>query len=291
MPATCRADVEALLRARKLDRTLVPVTETSGATVVPETIQTGLPQLDQQLGGGIPLGHFSEIAGPRSSGRTSLLLSLLATVTARGELAALIDTFDVFDPASAAAAGVRLDRLLWVRGDTCTPAFPLMTSRQSGADRAIERAVKAVNLVLQSGGFSLVAFDLADAPVQALRRVPMTTWMRLQRVLEGQPSAGVVLGAVPISRSAGGVSIVLGQRNGIGDSGLGIRDSGFGIGEAQRDRRPGVAARRHAEGLWVSTDGHTTIFHGLESEVQIQRAHLRPGVATAPVRLRASAVA
>jgi hypothetical protein len=284
MPATCRADVEALLRARKLDRTLVAVTVTSGATVVPETIQTGVPHLDQQLGGGIPVGHFSEIVGPRSSGRTSLLFSLLATLTGRGELVALVDTFDVFDAESAAGAGVRLENLLWVRGDTCAPAFPLMASRQTGADRSIERAVKAANLVLQAGGFSLVALDLADAPLQALRRIPMNTWMRLQRVIEGQPSAGIVLSAAPLSRSAGGVSIMLGQRNGIGDS-------GFGIGGARSDRSAGVAARRHAEGLWVSTDGHTTIFHGLESEVQIQRARLLPGATNTPVRLRASAVA
>ena len=210
MPATCRADVEALLRARKLDRTLVAVTATSGTAVVPETLPTGVPHLDQQLGGGIPVGHFSEIVGPRSSGRTSLLFSLLATLTGRGELVALVDTFDVFDAESAAAAGVRLENLLWVRGDTCTPAFPLLASRQTGADRSIERAIKAANLVLQSGGFNLVALDLADAPVQALRRIPMNTWMRFQRVIEGQSSAGLVLSAAPLSRSAGGVSIMLG---------------------------------------------------------------------------------
>jgi hypothetical protein len=267
MPATCRADVEALLRARKLDRTLVPVTPTSGAAVVPETIPTGVPHLDQQLGGGIPAGHFSEIVGPRSSGRTSLLFSLLATLTGRGELVALVDTFDVFDAESAAGAGVRLENLLWVRGDTCTPAFPLMASRQTGADRSIERAVKAANLVLQAGGFSLVALDLADAPLQALRRIPMNTWMRLQRVIEGQPSAGIVLSATPLSRSAGGVSMMLGQRS--------VHSASSGL----------------QHGSWWRPDGQTTIFRGLESEAQIQRARLLPGVTNTPVRLRASAVA
>jgi recombination protein RecA len=331
--ATCRADVEALLRARKLDRTLVAVTDTSGTTVVPETMQTGLSQLDQQLGGGIPVGHFSEIVGPRSSGRTSLLFSLLATLTTRGELVALIDTFDVFDAESADAAGVRLENLLWVRGDACTPAFPLMATRQTGADRSIERAVKAANLVLQAGGFSLVALDLADAPVQALRRIPMNTWMRLQRVIEGQPSAGIVLSAAPLSRSAGGVSIVLQQRNetrtsallmGAGDGGA-LRSKpcergehgrtthasqgptaawGDGVGpRATTDSFPEMhvsaassglqrsAKPSQGSGLWASTDGETTIFHGLESDVQIQRSRLLPGVSRRPVRLRASAVA
>ena len=108
MSATCRADVEALLRAKKLDRTLVPVTKGSGISVAIETMTTGLTVLDQQLGGGLPLGHFSEIVGPRSSGRTSLLMAMLAATTGRGELAALVDTFDMFDVESMAAAGVRV---------------------------------------------------------------------------------------------------------------------------------------------------------------------------------------
>jgi hypothetical protein len=283
MPATCRADVEALLRARKLDRTLVPVTSTSGATVVPETVPTGVSHLDQQLGGGIPIGHFSEIVGPRSSGRTSLLFSLLAALTGRGELVALVDTFDAFDAESAAAAGVRLESLLWVRGDTCTPAFPLMASRQAGADRSIERAVKAANLVLQAGGFSLVALDLADAPVQALRRIPMNTWMRLQRVIEGQPSAGIVLSAAPLSRSAGGVSIMLAAArttDRIPEMRVSAASSGLQC-----------SALSSPNGWWVASDGATMIFHGLESDVQIQRSRLLPGVSRRPVRLRASAIA
>ena len=313
MPATCRADVEALLRARKLDRTLVPVTATSGATVVPETIPTGVPHLDQQLGGGIPVGHFSEIVGPRSSGRTSLLFSLLATLTGRGELVALVDTFDAFDAESAAGAGVRLENLLWVRGDTCTPAFPLMASRQTGADRSIERAVKAANLVLQAGGFSLVALDLADAPVQVLRRIPMNTWMRLQRVIEGQPAAGVVLSSAPLSRSAGGVSLLLqpkGRRHDPcskpcerGDHGCTTHASqgptpawGDEVGpRATTDSFPEMRVSAASSGLqhgaWWRPDSQTTIFHGIESEVQIQRARLLPGVSDRPVRLRASAVA
>jgi hypothetical protein len=252
MPATCRADVEALLRAKKLDRTLVPVTKGSGISVVAEAAPTGLPLLDQQLGGGLPLGHFSEVVGPRSSGRTSLLMAMLAATTSRGELAALVDTFDMFDVESMAAAGVRLDRLLWVRGETSTSAFPPLTSgrRQPGADRAIERALKAMNLILQAGGMSLVALDLADAPSQALRRIPMTTWLRLQKVLEGQQAAAVVTGTVPMSRSAGGVTMALTR--------AGARDLALGAS-------------------------------GIESEVRIQRARLVPGMG-APVRLTATAL-
>jgi hypothetical protein len=273
MPATCRADVEALLRARKLDRTLVAVTATSGSVVVPETIATGYPSLDQQLGGGLPMGHMSEITGPRSSGRSSLLLSLLAEVTGRGELAALVDTFDTFDPASAAAAGVRLEHLLWVRGESCTPAFPGLANRQSGADRAIERGLKALNLVLQAGGFSLAVLDLADAPALALRHVPMNTWMRLQRVLDGQSTAGLVLAPMPIARSAGGVTLALTQTHGTRDSGLETRDANTGT--------------TRATGEWAGAREPLGMFRGLTSEVHVQRARLVPGHDGAPVRLRA----
>ena len=51
-------------------------------------------------------------------------------------------------------------------GEACTPAFPLLASRQTGTERAIERALKATNLILQSGGFGLVVLDLADAKAQ-----------------------------------------------------------------------------------------------------------------------------
>jgi len=279
MPATCRADVEALLRAKKLDRTLVPVTRGSGIAMALETIATGLVQLDQQLGGGLPLGQFSEIVGPRSSGRTSLLMAMLAVTTARGELAALVDTFDMFDVESMAAAGVRLDRLLWVRGETSTAAFPPLTAgrRQPGADRAIERALKATNLILQAGGMSLVALDLADAPIHALRRIPMTTWLRLQKVLEGQQAAAVVTGTVPMSRSAGGVTLALTRDSGLGTrgSGDGRRDSGFGV------RDSGTEAQ--------TTGFKAPLFPVIESEARIQRARLVPGMGM-PVRLTATAL-
>jgi hypothetical protein len=269
MPATCRADIEALLRAKKLDRTLIPVTKGSGIAMAIETMTTGLVVLDQQLGGGLPLGHFSEIVGPRSSGRTSLLMAMLAATTARGELAALVDTFDMFDVESMAAAGVRLDRLLWVRGDTSTSAFPPPTAgrRQPGADRAIERALKATNLILQAGGLSLVALDLADAPIHALRRIPMTTWLRLQKVLEGQQAAAIVTGTVAMSRSSGGVTLEL------------ARDSGLGARGSQESRRDSGSATRTSAPL----------IPALESEVRIQRARLVPGMG-APVRLTATAM-
>lgn len=214
MPALARGDLEALLRTRKLDRTLTstwPVPDPHDDRLV---APTGLRALDDRLGGGLPRGHLSELVGSPSSGRTSLLCAAMGAATARGEIVAYVDTFDALDPASAAAAGVDLSRLLWIRGQACspganTPGRPTSTP----SDRAVDRALKAVNLVLQAGGFGLVALDLIDAPVSVLRRLPFTTWMRLQRILEGRETVCVVLADAPLARSAGGVTIALRDRH------------------------------------------------------------------------------
>jgi recombination protein RecA len=80
----------------------------------PEMVSSGIPQLDA-LTGGLARGCLTEICGAASSGRTSVLLVALARATQRGEVCALVDTSDTFDPASAASAGMEMSRLLWVR--------------------------------------------------------------------------------------------------------------------------------------------------------------------------------
>jgi hypothetical protein len=86
----------------------------------PEMVSSGIPQLDL-LTGGIARGCLTEICGTASSGRTSVLLFALACATQRGEVCALVDASDAFDPASAAAAGMDMSRLLWVR---CGEKYP-----------------------------------------------------------------------------------------------------------------------------------------------------------------------
>lgn len=141
----------------------------------PELVRTGVPELDAATGG-LPRGCLTEILGPPSSGRSSLLLSILAQATARGEVCALADAEDSFDPASAAAAGLRLDRLLWVRS----------------AHNA-EHALKAADLLIQGGGFGLVAMDLGDTPPQTARRISLTSWFRLRRAVEHTPTVLVAV--------------------------------------------------------------------------------------------------
>jgi recA bacterial DNA recombination protein len=215
-----RADLESLLRARKLDRTLTtslpsapsPDELPALANIAPPDIAppdiiaaTGLPPLDARLGGGFLRGHLSELVGQRSSGRTSVLLQALAAATARGELVALIDALDMLDVASASAAAIDLDRFLWVRGHVVTNPGMCRDTNQ----RALEQAVKALTLVLQAGNFGMVVLDVAEAPKDAIRRLPFTTWLRLQRIIEGSPTACLLVGTEPMARSSAGLTVRL----------------------------------------------------------------------------------
>lgn len=212
-PSSSRATVEALLRARKLDRTLATGTAPDG-----EVMPLDLAVLDARLAGGLPRGQLSEVVGPASSGRTSLVWAWLGAATRRGEHVALVDTFDRFDPASGAACGMDLSRLLWVRGQAISkttsavdPAWlpGVRTVQGPGTllERTIDRALKSLNLILQSGVCTAVVVDLADVPAATLDRIPASTWMRVQRVIEGSETACVVMGPSPIARSAGGITI------------------------------------------------------------------------------------
>lgn len=190
-----RAALESLLRARKLDVTL---TDAPGALAPPpeRLAPTGCPDLDAALGGGLRRGHLSEITGASSSGRTTVVVQAMTAAAARGEAVAIVDACDTFDPASAAARGLDLSRVLWVRDTGDAP-----------------RALKAFSLILQARGFGLVVLDLADVPPVALRRFPWywttSTWMRVARVIEGSDTTALLVGSARLARSAGGVTVAL----------------------------------------------------------------------------------
>ena len=191
MLRAARAELESLLRARKLDVTLtsaVPWRAPDEDALAP----TGWASLDTELGGGLRRGHVSEIIGSRSSGRSALVAAVTAAATARGEVVALIDTHDRFDPSSAAGHGVQLERLVWVRGT-------------GKADRAL----KAATLVLQAGGFGVVVFDVADVHGTELRQFPHTTWMRLSRIVEGSTTVAILVASQHVARSPGGATIAI----------------------------------------------------------------------------------
>jgi hypothetical protein len=118
---------------------------------------------------------------------------------------ALVDALDMFDAASASEAGIDFNRLLWIRGHVVTSPGMCRDMNQ----RAVEQAIKALTLVLQAGNFGLVVLDMAEAPSEAHRRLPFTTWLRLQRLIEGSQTACVLVGSEPMGRSSAGLTVRL----------------------------------------------------------------------------------
>lgn len=166
--ATLRLTVESALAGR----VSAPFTYRDRKLI--ETVPSGIPQIDS-LAGGLPRGSLTEICGPPCSGRTSILLSALASRTSQPEVCALIDAHDAFDPHSAEAAGVNLKNLLWVR---C---------------RDVDQSLRAADLLLQGGGFGLIALDLSDIPPQTVRYVPLNAWFRFRKTVENTPTILLLL--------------------------------------------------------------------------------------------------
>lgn len=243
-----RNRVEAVLENR-IPRALTPPQRPA-----PELMPTGIASVDA-LTGGVPLGCLTEICGPASSGRTSVLMALIAQCMRRNEICALVDTSDAFDPQSAASVGVNLERLLWVRGGQSgdrvigpsgevktgirhsalgvrpknnfvsekrrpksslaesrkpmanslltSPDHPITRSPDGSITRwsGLDQSLKAIDLLLQAGGFGLVILDLADIPVSAARRIPLTTWFRFRRTVENTSTALVVVEEQPHAKS------------------------------------------------------------------------------------------
>jgi hypothetical protein len=251
MANLARITLENALRAKHLDRTLTPVA-IAVAQEDSSRAATGISQLDRVLHGGFPHGQLSEIAGPESSGRLTVALQALAGATVRGELAAYVDTCDRLDVASAAAAGVALDRLLWIRGRHSSRSPGRAASDLE--ERMLDRALKAFMLVLQAGGFGLVVLDLAGVPPAALRRLPPATWLRVQRAVEGHETACVLLAPEPLARSAGGLTLVLrAQATWGGDAGHSRVMTGLALGGRV------ISPRRRMEGELALSAHHAWV--------------------------------
>jgi hypothetical protein len=135
---------------------------------------TALPFLDASIGGGLPHGAITELISPRASaGSASLIHALIQCAYRDNYFLALIDGRDSFDPCGL--ANPSLQRLLWVR---CSKA---------------SEAVQAADLLLRDGNFPLVIVDLVLNAPEELRKIPQTNWYRLQRLVEVQPTACLVL--------------------------------------------------------------------------------------------------
>jgi len=176
----------------------------------PEMVSSGIAALDG-LTGGWPRGCVGEIFGPVSSGRTGVVLAALARSTQSGEVCALVDAGDTLDPASAAAAGVDLGKLLWVRcGKAVLSARGKQMDCRNGdeldiaAERRrwelrLEQVLKVTDLLLQSNGFGMIVLDLGDIPVRNARQIPLASWFRFRRAIERTPTVLLVVEQQPIA--------------------------------------------------------------------------------------------
>jgi hypothetical protein len=172
----------------------------------PQMVPSGVREIDA-LTGGLPRGCLTEICGPASSGRTSVLLAALAAATQRQEVCALVDISDAFNPHSAAAAGVNFEKMLWVRCGEIkqkadSPQRHRDTEKKNGKiEKPVEQALRVTDLLLQSGGFGLVIIDLGDTPLKMARRIPLTSWFRFQRAIEHTATVLFVISQVPCAQT------------------------------------------------------------------------------------------
>ena len=147
--AELRRQVESTLASR------IPGALSFRPQTTPELLSCGVAEVDAMLGGGLPLGAITEMTGSHSSGRTTLVLAMLAKVTRQGENCAYIDVSDTLNPISAAALGVDLRRLLWVRiGESAAgKAGRSGYGRSDIAWSRLDHALRATDLLLNTGGF------------------------------------------------------------------------------------------------------------------------------------------
>jgi recombination protein RecA len=219
-----RSTAALLARLDAMPKLAASITPASRLNVrpAPEMVSSGIRELDM-LTGGLPRGCLTEICGPASSGRTSILLAALAHATRCGEVCALIDASDALDPASAASSGIEMGRLLWVRCKKTVPSsrFPILSSlpehnfrnsnhsessaQRRGSESQLEQVMKVTDLLLQSNGFGMIVLDLADIPVRSARRIPLASWFRFRRAIEHTPTVLLVLEQQPIAGSCSSV--------------------------------------------------------------------------------------
>ena len=198
MPAAAaiRLQVETALAKR------VPAALTLKIKQSPELFATGIAEVDAILGGGIPRGSITEIAGEASTGKTSIALSSLAAITRSGAACAWVDVNDALSPEAAAAANIMLKRLLWLRMSA--------DRRERVRDKPwsrLEQALKATDLLLQAGGFAAIVLDMSDVLPQHLTRIPLATWYRFRLAAEQARTALVFLTQSPCASSCTALSL------------------------------------------------------------------------------------
>src|SRR5207302_8231051 len=179
MPWLAMATPAVIIDLRKALSERFPQRPAPAASV----LTTGLSFLDQTSGGGLPRSAITELITPRASaGGASLIHALLRSAQPDQHFVALIDGSDSFDPGSSDNSALR--HLFLVR---CRKAFD---------------AVKATDLLLRDANFPLVIVDLVLNSIEELRKIPQTSWYRLQRLVEGAPTACLIINRQSMVASA-----------------------------------------------------------------------------------------
>lgn len=202
--ATLRLQIEHALEAR-FPAALTPLPRT-----VREVAATGVAEVDALLDGGLPVGAISEVTGPMSSGRTTLALAFVAQRTAAGQVCAWVDASDALDPESAAANGVQLAQLLWVRCRNAAAVEQTAGKRRHVAVgprpwSRLDQALRATDLLLQAGGFAAIVLDLGDIAPEHGRRIPLATWFRFRQAADRTRCSLLVLGMAAYAQSSAAV--------------------------------------------------------------------------------------
>jgi hypothetical protein len=219
--------------------TSFPAALTPVSRAICEVSATGIPAADALLDGGLPVGAISELVGPECSGRTSLALSFLARRTAAGQVCAWIDAGDAFDPESAAASGVRLRQLLWVRcrdgvaeqqlcgmeshpsrknKDAARVGHPVFMGQSNHAPASrwkreekpwtrLDQALRVTDLLLQAGGFAAIVLDLGSMDPAHGMRIPLASWFRFRQAADRTRCSLVVLGKAAFAQSSAAVVV------------------------------------------------------------------------------------
>jgi hypothetical protein len=194
--AAIRIQVETALAKR------VPAALTLKIKQAPELFSTGIEEVDAVLGGGIPRGSITEVAGASSTGKTSFALSSIAAITQSGAACAWVDVSDALSPESAAAAQIVMKRLLWLRmsSDRRKPVADKPWSR-------LEQALAATDLLLQAGGFAAIVLDMSDVRPQDATRIPLQHWYRFRLAAEQARTALVLLTQTPCANSCAALAL------------------------------------------------------------------------------------
>jgi recombination protein RecA len=190
-----RLQIESALADR------IPSALTPAPRILRPTAPVGIPALDAALSGGLPMGAISELAGSECSGRTTLALAFVAGLTQAGRVCAWVDVSDTLDPESAAASGVDLARLLWVRCGGAVQAGSAQPGIAVQADSAMSdkgptrvrheerevsfapRCAEPQTTVRRKNQEAVPSISIAPVQHSQFKKPPRKPWSRLDQAL------------------------------------------------------------------------------------------------------------